>query len=145
MGRRYKNITPRYRKLTGSQLAEVGHGGVGEMGKLFFCCYCCFGLNRILKNEKIICIKEIQVVFKHMTGCSTSLISREMQIEWTLRYHFSPIMLAQQDICCQSCGEIGSHIHCCGNADGQNTVKGKFGNIYHNYLCICILTQTLYF
>lgn len=35
-----------------------------------------------------------------------------MQIEWTLRYHFSPVSLAQQHICWQSCGETGSHIHC---------------------------------
>lgn len=72
---------------------------------------CCFSLNWIKRNEKIICIKEIQVAFKRMTRCSSSLTSREMQIERSPRYHFSPVSLAQQHICWQSCGETGSHIH----------------------------------
>lgn len=28
-----------------------------------------------------------------------------------------------------------------GNANRYNTFEGEFGNIYHNYLCVYILTQ----
>ena len=57
------------------------------------------------------------MVNKHMKRCSTSFAIRERQIKTTLRYHHTPISMANiqntDNIeCCQRCGTTEILIHC---------------------------------
>ena len=66
-------------------------------------------LNRHLTKE------DIQVASNHMKRCSTSYVIREIQINTTLRYHYTCIRMTQiqnTDKCWWGCGATGTLTHC---------------------------------
>ena len=85
---------------------EIGHQKITKSIKKWST-----DLNRELSTE------ESKMPERHLRKCSTSLVIREMQIKTTLRFHLTPVRMANiknidDNLCWRGCGEKGTLLHC---------------------------------
>ena len=80
----------------------------------------------------------------HTKKLSKSLLIREMQIKTTLRYHITPIQLAnmtkQEDDkkCWRRCGRVGTLIHCWWSCELIQPFWRTIWNYVHRAIKMCI-------